>query len=110
MQNIHPKLPHLIQILDTNFKETKRSIIRQWGDPGHDVGDSATALEMLHNIATQDHDIPDFIDCLHQAIPSTKAFSKEILHEILNALEQTPDANLRAIHKNQYGIEPWYGF
>ena len=93
----------LIDTIDKDYEANQTKIMELFGDPGHDIGDASTALEILANVANE-HDHEDFTDILIQLFPSHK---KEPILELLHYLSLTNDNDISNYHISKYGQRAW---
>lgn len=100
------EITHIIQFLDEvdeNFDTFQEHMLNSYGDPGHDVGDAANALELFHNLVTQGHDPKEYKVYLMQSLQRSEIQTTWVdLGFILESLESIDDHTYTHIFTSLY--------
>ncbi len=105
------KLIDIIKFIDSDFEENQTKLMKVFGDPGHDIGDAANALEIMSNLLTEGHynksnpDLPFLYDAFKYAIPS---LTGEQLDSAFDELSKMTSEQWQALYKELYPNEPPY--
>lgn len=104
------QLNELLQLIDKDLENTQDKLMEMLGgDPGHDIGDSGNALELLSNVVTE-RDLKsrtEFGDALCKIL-NLNRHSYSLLYDELKNLSSE---QWSALHNDLYpGVAPYSGF
>lgn len=109
--NVMENLIKVLDAIDKDLENTRMAIIDcLGGDPGNDIGDADSGMELLNNIITEPEEEEDARERI-TAVAEAMGFTFEEVFKALLKLENLNQEEWNALHEKRYpGRIPYSGF